>query len=296
VGGDKIPQGMNLFAARLYPRAAFFFTYRHLVNVIKLLYRKSMKSSFDLAGKVCVVVGGGLIGAEFARRVAQHGARVVIADIDEKKGAQLAKVIKATFIACDATNEKSVADLAAQVQKKFGKVDAVVNAAYPRTKEWGTDFEKLSYEDFLTHIGLQTGPQFLTARAFGTIMKKQKSGSIVFVGSIYGTFPPRFEIYKGTTAKPTPVEYAIAKGGLWALTRYLAKYYAPFGVRVNMISPGGVEDQQDKTFKKKYTAHALLDKRMAMPEDLSSTLVHLFSEASKYITGQNIIIDGGWTL
>lgn len=253
------------------------------------------KNIFDLTGKVCVVVGAGLIGSEFAHACARHGATVVLADADAKKGAAVAKKVGATFFECDATQPKSVQNLADSVEKTFGHVDAVVNAVYPRTETWGTSFEDISYEDFMQNVGAQTGPQFLTAREFGSRMKK-RGGSILFIGSIYGVYPPRFEIYKGSAVKPPVAEYAIAKGGLWALTRYLAKYYGPHGIRVNMISPGGVEDKQDSAFKAKFNAHAVLGNRMAKPEDVSSALVFLFSDASSYITGQNVIIDGGWTL
>lgn len=253
-------------------------------------------SAFNLIGRVCVVIGCGLIGSEFARRCVLHGGTVVVADINVKAGKALAQNIGATFIACDATRPASVRKLVARTARKFGRVDGVVSAVYPRTKRWGTRFDGLSYDDFVRHVSMLTGPQFLIAREFGALMKKQKSGSIVFMGSIYGTYPPRFEIYEKSTIKPPPAEYAMAKGGLWALTRYLAKYYGPCGVRVNMLSPGGVGDAQDKAFRRQFNKHALLGNRMALPEDISPALVYLFADASRYMTGQNIIIDGGWTL
>lgn len=257
---------------------------------------KTTQTTFDLAGKVCVVIGAGLIGSEYARRLALHNATVVVADLDTQKGEELAKEIGGTFIACDATKVASVKNLVAEVVQTCGKVDGVVNAVYLRTKTHGMHFEDLPYESFLEEVGLQSGPQFLTAREFGAVMKKQGNGSIVFVGSIYGATAPRFELYEGSTIKPPAVEYAVAKGGLATLTRYLAKYYAPFGVRVNMLSPGGVWNHQDKVFEEKFSQHAILGNRMAVPEDLSPALVYLLSDASGYMTGQNLTIDGGWTL
>lgn len=252
--------------------------------------------------KVIVILGGaGLLGSEFAHAAAREGAVVVVADTDIKKGEQVVKKISTAgghtvFMECDATNEASVKKFAIEVKKRFKKIDGVVNTIYPRTPAWGIPYEDISYKDFITHVGLQTGPQFLTAQVFGSIMKKQKSGSLVFMGSIYGIYPPRFEIYEGSAVMPPTVEYAVAKGGLWALTRYLAKFYGPHGVRVNMLSPGGVWDHQDKTFEKRFNKHAVLGNRMANPDDLSPALVFLMSDASKYMTGQNLTIDGGWTL
>ena len=242
------------------------------------------QNAFDLTGRVCVVVGAGLIGGEFARRCAFHGATVVVADLDNKKGEALAAEIGATFIACDATNEAEVKKLAAQVQEKFGRVDGVVNATYPKITG-----------DFAQQVGTHTGAQFFVAEQFGELMAKQGHGSIVLVGSIYGSHAPRFELYTGSAVKAPPAAYAAAKGGLIALTRYLAKYYRPRGVRVNLLSPGGVEDAQDDVFQKKYSVHAL-DNRMAEPGDLSPALVYLFADASRYVTGQDIVTDGGWTL
>ena len=242
------------------------------------------QNAFDLTGRVCVVVGGGLIGSELARALVAHGAAVAVADVDVAKGTALAAELGATFFECDTTSEQSVTMLAAAVQKQFGRIDGVVNATYPKTKS-----------DFAQQVGVHTGAQFFVAEQFGELMAKQGHGSIVLLGSIYGSEAPRFELYAGSAVKAPPAAYATAKGGLIALTRYLAKQYRPHGVRVNLLSPGGVEDGQDKVFQKNYSVHAL-NNRMAEPGDLSPALVYLFADASRYMTGQNIVIDGGWTL
>lgn len=259
------------------------------------------KSAFDLNEKTCVVIGAGLIGSEFAKNCAQHGAQVVIADSNSTRGEEVVAQIaaeggKATFIACDASTPDGIDALIAHVKTAFGNIDAMVNAIYPRTTSLGTSFEDVAYDDFLETVSAQSGPQFLSARAFGAVMKEQGSGSIVLMGSIYGVVPPRFEIYEGSSVTPPAIEYALAKGGLATLTQYLAKYYGPYGVRVNMLSPGGVWDNQDTAFEEKFNAHVVLGNRMATPDDLSPTLVYLFSEASRYVTGQNLVVDGGWTL
>ena len=126
------------------------------------------------------------------------------------------------------------------------------------------------------------------------VMIKQKAGVIVNMGSQYGFAAPRFEIYNGTDIT-MPVEYSAIKGGIINLTRYLASYLGKYNIRVNAISPGGVFNNQPKSFVKKYQQRVLLGKRMASVNDLAGVLVFLLSDASGYITGQNIVVDGGWT-
>jgi len=260
-----------------------------------------MKSSFDLTNKVIVIVGGaGLIGSELSRLCASHGANVVIVEINKKKAESLVAVIqkaggKAFAEVCDTTNEKSVKALVARVTKRFKRVDGLVNTAHFSTGKPGKVPTDVSYTDFIDYLNDHIGGPFLATREFAKHMIRQKSGSIVFMGSIYGVKAPRFEIYKGTPMT-VRAEYEIAKAGLIHLTKYLAKAWGPRGIRVNAISPGGVFDNQNQKFVKAYNQHAILGNRMANPDDIAPTLVYLMSDASKYITGQNIVIDGGWTL
>ncbi len=255
-----------------------------------------------LEGKVCVVVGAaGLIGREFSLECARQGATVVVSDFDAAKGEALSKEISdaggtAVHIECDALNPESVTRFAENVVGKYGKVDGLVNVAFPRTKTWGTRFTDIAYKDFISHMEMQVGPTFLTSRTFGEIMAKQGYGSIVLIGSLYATHAPRFEMYEDTKIPPPPAEYTIAKGGLVMLTKYLAKYYGPKGVRVNMLSPGGIEDNHPELFEKNFGSHTPLGGKMQQSTDLPSTLVYYFSDASRQVTGQNIMIDGGWTL
>jgi len=263
--------------------------------------KKISQNTFDLTGKVCVVIGGaGLIGSDFSRRCAAHGAVVVVVERDIKKGETLVKKIKADggkafFEHCDTTEETSVRSLVERVWKRFGKVDGLVNTAHFGTGHPGKSITEVAYPDFLDYLGRHIGGPFLATREFAKRMMKQKSGSIVFMASIYGVKAPRFEIYKGTPMT-VRAEYAIAKSGLIHLVQFLAKVLGPHGIRVNAISPGGVFDNQNPSFVKNYNKHAVLGNRMATPEDISPALVFLLSDASKYITGQNIVIDGGWTL
>lgn len=248
--------------------------------------------------------GAGLLGSEFVRSCAKEGAKVIILDIDSKKGTTLAKnTSKETgnqnivFLKCDTANERSVKNTVSLIQKKFHRIDALVNCAYPRNKNYGRQFEEVTYEDFCENINLHLGGYFLMSREVSKVMTKNKSGNIIFMGSIYGVVAPKFDLYKGTNMAGVPVEYAVMKAGTIHLAKYLAAYLGPSGIRVNAISPGGVFANQSEPFLSRYISKVRLKpQRMAKEKDISDVLLFLLSDASKYITGQNIIVDGGWTL
>jgi NAD(P)-dependent dehydrogenase (short-subunit alcohol dehydrogenase family) len=257
--------------------------------------------SFNLKGKNIVIIGGaGLIGREFTRQCLEHGATVVVAESNMKKVRTLLATLptfKTQLMAerVDTTNEKSVRSLVTRLEKKLKHIDGLVNTAHFSTGKPGATPTEVEYKDFLDYLNDHIGGPFLAAREFAKHMMGHGGGSIVFMGSIYGIKAPRFEIYKGTPMT-VRAEYEIAKAGLIQLTKHLAKQWGPNGIRVNTISPGGVFDNQNPKFVKAYTAHAVLGNRMAHPDDIAPALVYLISEAGKYVTGQNIIIDGGWTL
>ena len=262
-----------------------------------------MKNYCDLQNKICVVIGGaGKLGQAFSNACASAGATVIVADIDESRGKAIVTDIQtkgkvADFMKCDVTNQESVESLVSNVYAKYGRVDGVVNASHvPSTSvSGGTHFMEVEYESFVEGLVHHIGGTFLAARAFGKRMQKQNKGSIVLIGSMYGHFPPRFEIYEGLDMTQ-PAQYAIAKGGLTNFTRYLAKYFGPYGVRVNMLSPGGIEGDFQAEFKERFKKHSLLDSRMLEPEEIAPTLAFLFSDASAHMTGQNLAVDSGWTI
>lgn len=269
-------------------------------------------SLFDLTGQVCLITGGaGLIGSGFSRAVAGAGATVVIVDVDEIRGEAIAqninKEVKGSMVVFqkrDITSEKDVQQLLKEVSEQYGHIDALVNNAFPRNKNWGKLFEDVTYEDFCDNLNKHVGGYFLMTKEVAKVMEKQKRGSIVNLGSIYGVVAPKFSVYEGAVysvddrSKPmtTPVEYAAIKGAVVNLTKYWASYLGKYNIRVNAISPGGVFDNQPDSFVKKYSERVPLGQRMAEVEDLTGVLVFLLSDAARYLTGQNIIVDGGWTL
>lgn len=258
---------------------------------------------FDLKSKTIIITGGaGLIGSAFSKACSEQGANVVIVDIDEKKGDNLVKELKKEtgnesiiFQKCDITNVNDIQYLIDITLNKFKTIDVLVNNAYPRNKNYGRKFEDVTYEDFCENINLHLGGYFLITKEISKVMIKQSNGNIINIASIYGFSAPRFEIYEGTDMT-MPVEYAAIKGAIVNLTKYLASYLGKYNIRVNTLSPGGVFNNQPESFVKKYSEKVVLEKTMENTDDLTYTLIFLVSDASKRITGQNIVVDGGWTL
>ena len=258
---------------------------------------------YKLNNKSIIVTGAaGLIGKAFCLEIVKAGGNVILADVNEEKGKEIEYKINekynekiAKFYRTDITNLESIENLISFTLNKFEKIDALINNAYPRNKNYGKKFENVSYKDFCENVNMHLGGYFLISQQVAKVMGRQYYGNIINIGSIYGFTAPRFEIYKGTKMT-MPVEYAAIKGAIINLTKYLASYLGKYNIRVNCISPGGIFDNQPESFIRKYLQKVLLEKRMANVDDLTSVLLFLLSDASKYITGQNIIVDGGWSL
>jgi NAD(P)-dependent dehydrogenase (short-subunit alcohol dehydrogenase family) len=257
----------------------------------------------DCAAKTVIITGGaGSIGSAFSKACAEYTANVIVVDIDEKRANKLIEQIKKEtknsnimFQYCDITNTNDIQNLIDRTLNKFGKIDALVNNAYPRNENYGRKFEDVSFEDFCENVNMHLGGYFLITKEVVKVMMKQNYGNIVNVASIYGFSTPKFEIYEGTDMT-MPVEYAAIKGAIINLTKYLASYLGKYNIRVNAISPGGIFNNQPESFVKRYSEKVVLGKRMANTDDIASVLIFLLSDASKYIAGQNIVVDGGFTL
>jgi len=256
-----------------------------------------------LKNKVVVVTGGaGLLGRAFVKAIAESGGIGIIADIDKEKGEILKKELaqeikenrKIDYIEMNIISKKSIQDAIEHLVKKYGKIDALVNSAYPRNKNYGRKFEEIEYEDFCENINLHLGGYFLTSQQFALYFKKQGYGNIINIASIYGVVAPRFEIYEGTDMT-MPVEYACIKSAIIHLTKYMGKYFKGWNIRVNCISPGGILSGQPKQFLRNYNRYGLT-KGMLDVLDVVGTLIFLLSDMSKYINGQNIVVDDGWSL
>jgi len=240
-----------------------------------------------LKNKVIIVTGGsGLIGSEIIKDISAKGGIAINADISVATNLEN----KTAYI--DITSEKSVESIIEIIYKKFGRIDGLVNNAYPRTKDWGTSFEEMTYDSWRKNVDMQMNSVFLLIQKIAPLLMKSK-GSVVNITSIYGVVGNDMSIYKNTKINTVPA-YAAIKGGIVNFTRYLASYYGERGVRFNCVSPGGIFDNQDPVFVKNYESRVPMA-RMGNPDDIAPSVSFLLSNESKYITGQNLIVDGGWT-
>lgn len=253
-----------------------------------------------LSDKIIVVTGGaGLVGQAFCRAISQAHGVAVVADINYEKAKNVAEEIrqlggKATAYLLDINSKDSILAMICSIEKCHGRIDAVVNNAYPRNSMFGTKVEEVNYEDFCMNVNLHLGGYFLVSQQFAIYFSKASGGNIVNMSSIYGYIAPKFEVYSGSEMT-MPVEYAATKAAVRHLTRYFAQYYKKDRVRVNTISPGGISDKQPKEFLKRYNEKCG-SKGMLSVDDITGTLLYLLSDASKYVTGQEVVIDDGYSL
>ena len=251
---------------------------------------------FSLKNKVVVLTGGaGLYGRQLTSALAQAGATLVIASRNLAKLEEIAAVEnqRGGSVTCetfDQGDEKSILDLRDRVFKKFGRVDGLVNNSVTRPMK-SLDDTLASWDQ---SIRVNATGVFLMTRTFGEIMLRQKSGSIVNIGSMQGMVGPSPELYEGTNMGTPPPDYFFHKSGMINLTRYFASVYGKDNVRVNCVSPGGFFNNQPEPFLSNYNKHTMLG-RMADENDLGGTIVFLLSEASRYVTAVNLPVDGGYT-
>lgn len=249
-----------------------------------------VRNPFSCKGKSAIVTGGcGLLGRGIVRGLASVGARVWSADISCEKveGA-------IDSLPLDVASPDSVRQLLDRVEADAGRVDILVNCAYPRTEDWALDLPDIQFASFNENLSAHLGGYFLTTREAAQRMSQDGSGgSIVNLASIYGMVGPTWEIYEGT-GMTMPAAYAAIKGGIISLTRLIATRYGPDGVRANTVSPGGVYDGQTESFVAAYARRTPLG-RMARADEVIGPVVFLASDAASYVTGANIVVDGGWT-
>ncbi len=269
----------------------------------------SVLDDFKLTGRTAIVTGGaGLLGAEFCQTLAQAGAAVVVADKDAAAANAVEVSLRAqggTALAqpVDVTAPDSVQRLVGAVLDRFGQVDILVNSAAldPKFDPAHKAAQANTFEDYPLELWNQalsvnlTG-MFLCAQAVARAMLDQGRGVIINLCSTYGLVGPDQRIYQkpGQAAQYKPVYYSVTKAGVLGLTRYLATYYAGKNLRVNALTPGGVFNDHDETFTANYSSRTVLG-RMARRDEMNGALLFLASDASSYMTGANLVVDGGWT-
>jgi len=247
---------------------------------------------------IVVITGGcGLIGETFVRTLAKRGDQVVAADVNDDASHALSEEFddaQVQYQHCDVADADEVDEMLQLTRSKWGRVHALVHCAYPRTPNWGTPFEKLAQDDVAGNLRLQLGTAIMVSQKAVKHFREQEEGHLVHISSIQGVAVPKFDHYKGQDMT-SPVEYTAIRHGVVGLTQYLAKYLSDTGIRVNCISPGGIENGQPESFLDRYQ-NDCTSKGMLDPEDLSGVIRFLLSDQSTYVNGQNIIVDDGWSL
>jgi 2-deoxy-D-gluconate 3-dehydrogenase len=271
---------------------------------------QNVLDKFNLKGRTVLVTGGGgLLGRQFAPALAQAGADVMLADLAYEAAADQAEVIRAEglsaeALAVDVIDPDSTREMVQQTLARFGRLDVLINSAALDPKfdpqhqsEQATNaFETYSLEAWRKALDVNLTGMFLASQAAVQPMLAQGQGVIINICSTYGLNGPDQRIYSRPdgTQSYKPVYYSVTKAGVLGFTRYLAAYYAGKNIRVNALTPGGVYNQHDEVFVKAYSAKTILG-RMANLDEMSAAMLFLASDASSYMTGSNLIVDGGWT-
>jgi NAD(P)-dependent dehydrogenase (short-subunit alcohol dehydrogenase family) len=263
----------------------------------------------SLNGKTAIITGGaGILGKYFSEGLASCGSHVVVVDLNKNAAEILASDLTRRYgqqcisIECDVSEPASVNSMVDGVVKQFGDIHVLHNNAASKSSDleaFFAPFEEYTLDQWQEVTKVNLDGMFLVAQAVGRKMVEQnKGGSIIQTASIYGLLAPDPRIYQGSSymgrAINTPAVYSASKAAVIGLTKHLATYWAEKNIRVNCLTPGGVESGQNDSFKEKYSNRVPLG-RMAQPEEMVGALLYLASNASSYMTGQNIIIDGGWS-
>lgn len=271
---------------------------------------QNVLDKFNMKGRTVLVTGGGgLLGRQFALALAQAGADVMLADLAYEAAADQAEVIRAeglsaAALAVDVVDPDSTRAMVEQTLARFGRLDVLINSAaldpkfdpQHQSEQAANAFETYALEAWRKALDVNLTGMFLASQAAVQPMLAQSQGVIINICSTYGMNGPDQRIYSRPdgTQSYKPVYYSVTKAGVLGFTRYLAAYYAGKNIRVNALTPGGVYNQHDEVFVKAYSAKTILG-RMANIDEMSAAMLFLASDASSYMTGANMIVDGGWT-
>lgn len=258
------------------------------------------KRKFSLEGQVVIITGArGLIGKAFCEACAQFGANVVIADLADTLPEEAAKSLESRYsrpmlgAELDVSNAGSVKQLKQLVLDKFDAFHSLVNCHQNKTNNFFARFEEYNDEDWDAVVATNLKGTYLTCKIIGSWMAENGGGNIVNLGSTYAVVAPNQILYENTNMG-CPAAYSASKGGVHALSQYLASYWSKKNVRVNLLTPHGVWNHHEKQFVDNFSRLSPMN-RMSTSDEVASTLIFLLSDASKYVTGHNLCVDGGWS-
>ena len=248
--------------------------------------------------KTIIVTGGaGRIGSALAADLVKHGHKVLLGDINNSKLLKIKKKLNSKNIETfqgDLTTKNNIDRFIKFGVKKFKNIHAAVHCSYPTSKKFGARLEDLEEIYLKNDLQNQLGGSIIFSQRIMKYFLKQKKGNLILISSIQGIQAPKFNHYKNLNMT-SPIEYSAIKSGIISITKYLSKYYKNKNIRINCVSPGGIKDNQPKLFTKRYR-QSCNSKGLLDGEDISKLILFLLSDKSKYITGQNLIIDDGWSL
>lgn len=250
----------------------------------------------DFKNKVYLVTGAnGRIGCALSKQLINLGAKVIMTDLFTDKIGKLNHNNLHIVKKIDLIKQENIEKIIKLSIKKFKKIDGVIHCAYPATQDWMQSNNKRKSKSLKDNLFNQLGISILISELFiKHFLNKKVNGNIILISSIQGVRSPKFEHYKNLKMS-SPVEYSVMKSGIISLTSYLAKLYKKDKIRINCVSPGGIKDAQPKKFVKRYK-ESCGSKGLLDPKDIVGTITFLLSNSSKFINGQNIIVDDGWSL
>lgn len=252
---------------------------------------------FDVSGRVIVLTGAcGLIGRTTARALSERGAKLVLADVPPKDPAAFATELGGDTAGfhCDVSQIEAVRRLVEATLERHGRVDVLINNHhYLARQAWDARAEVFPEEAWRAIVDVNLTGTFLMCREFGAVMLRQGRGNIINLASTYGVVSSNPELYTDNRLA-SPIAYSASKGGVIMLTKYLACYWGKRGVRVNALTPHGVWNHHEEAFEKRFSAMSPLG-RMMQPAEIVGAVLFLVSDASSYVNGSNLLVEGGWT-
>lgn len=259
------------------------------------------KEKFSLEGKVIIVTGAcGVVGRALCEAIAQFGGKVVVADIDQKNASQFAQElterngVECEGIKVNVADKKSVIQLKEKILEIYGQFHGLVNAHQNKSHLIFEPFEDVSEENWDKVVEVNLKGTFLMCQVLGSWMARNGGGKVVNFPSTYSVVAPNQNLYKGTSLG-CPAAYSASKGGIDALSRYLASYWAELKVHVNMVTPHGVWNNHEDSFEKNFAKFSPMQ-RLSYNHEVAPAVIYLLSDASSYVTGSNMLVEGGWSV